>query len=86
MRWSDRRNPEPEPATASTLFKVTGVGIDPANPGAVAVAYVPLKRVPYVAPEGMHSEQDDGVIEPTAIFKPDTSANIRYDVMVDGEQ
>lgn len=81
MRWEHLRRPKTEPATPSTLFKVTGVGYDPASPDSLAVAYTRLKPVPYARPDG---KQDD-VIEPTAVFVPYIPTGTWYNCIVDGE-
>jgi hypothetical protein len=62
--WSRRRPEEPDHPEHPFILAV--VGIDPANPDAVSVARVALQPVRYAAPD----ELQDGVIEPTAVFKP----------------
>ncbi len=62
--WSRRRRDEPDHPEHPFILAV--VGIDPANPDAVAVARVALQPVPYAPPD----DEQDGVIEPTAVFKP----------------
>lgn len=64
--WSRRRDDDAEPTTPSPPRKVVGVGFDPANPDALAVALRPMEPVPYTEPD----ELQDGVVEPTAVFKP----------------
>jgi hypothetical protein len=63
--WSRRRGEKPDHPEHPVI--VAGVGIDPANPGVIAYGYLPLQPVPYAPPDG---EQDDDVIEPTAVFNP----------------
>jgi hypothetical protein len=65
LGWSSRKREEPD--HPEQPFIVADVSVDPTNPGAVAVVYLPLHPVSYARPEG---EQEDGVIEPTALFKP----------------
>lgn len=66
LSWSNRRDDE-EPDHPEHPYIVAAVGIDPAGPGIVAIARRALQPVPYAPSE---DEQDDDVIEPTAIFKP----------------
>ena len=65
VAWSNRRNDEP--GHPEQPRKVIAVGIDPANPDAISVARVMLRPVSYAESD---DEQDDDVIEPTALFKP----------------
>ena len=68
VAWSRRKPEEPEePRHPDPPVIIAGIGIDPANPNAVAVAYRALEPVPYAGPDG---EQDDDVIEPTSVFNP----------------
>jgi hypothetical protein len=65
VAWS-RRKPE-EPDLPDHPVIVADVGVDPANPDAIAIAYRALQPTSYAPPD---DKQDDDVIEPTAVFKP----------------
>ncbi|HWI67732.1 MAG TPA: hypothetical protein VNS88_05075 [Nitrospiraceae bacterium] len=72
--WGQFDDPDDEPATPSTLFIISGVGVDPANAGTVAYASIEIEPVPYERPD----ELQPGVIEPTAVYRK--TGVIRYDV------
>ena len=61
----DRAEPT-TPNPPSTLFIAVDVSVDPTAPSGVATARIPMEPVPYSEPDGLQ----DGVIEPTAVFKP----------------
>ena len=80
VAWSRRRGDEPE--DPDHPYILAGIEIDPANPNVVARAYLPLTPVPYSRPDDV---QEDGVIEPTALFKRSTpeTGDIYYTVEFD---
>ena len=72
--WSSPPDPAPEPATPTTSYILVGVGVDPAGPGSLAVAWAELEPVPYAEPEDLH----DDAIPPTAVYRK--TGVIYYDV------
>lgn len=66
LSWSNRRDDEsgdhPDPAVKATV-----VGFDYDSVTGIARIRIAGDRIPYSRPD---SEQDDDVIEPTALFKP----------------
>ena len=72
--WGTFPDDDADPTTPTTLFIISGVGVDPANAGTVAYASIEIEPVPYERPD----ELQPGVIEPTAVFRK--TGVIRYDV------
>lgn len=64
-RW----NEDAEPTAPTTLRKVTGIRIEPDGTARVILAPIPTEPVPYAEPD----ELQDGIVEPTAVFKPGES-------------
>lgn len=64
--WGTFRDDDAESAAPSTQYIFAAVGVDPANPDTVAVAYREVEPVPYARPD----ELQPGIIEPTALLRP----------------
>lgn len=62
---TSRWNEDAEPTTPTTTRKVTAMRFYPSEPGTLFVTLATHKPVPYAEPD----ELQDGVIEPTAVFK-----------------
>ena len=63
--WSRRKREEPDHPDQPVIVTVVGLDFDSAT-GLTRVR-VAGDRIPYARPDG---EQEDDVIEPTAVFKP----------------
>jgi hypothetical protein len=47
-------------------YMIAAIAVDPASPTGYAIARVPLEPVPYARPD----ELQNGVIDPTRVFRP----------------
>jgi len=68
VAWSRRKPEEPEePRHPDPPFTLSVMAGEPGEPERVFLTSRPLQPVQHAAPDG---EQDDDVIEPTAVYKP----------------
>jgi hypothetical protein len=65
VSWSRRKREKPDHPDHARI--VTGVGIDSGTITGRVVGYRRAHPAPYAPPDG---EQEDDVIEPTAVFEP----------------
>jgi len=67
VQWSSPRRKREKRDHPDHVEFLVGVGIDPADPSVVALAFARAERAPYAEPD---HEQEPGVIYPTAVYQP----------------